>query len=80
MSSSRETGQGLPVAVAGVFEVAQHHHHCKDDLALGLFLLWGHGALLREHCAGGGWLWCKFSKITTSWNIRNHEAVFRAIP
>jgi hypothetical protein len=21
-----------------------------------------------------------FSKTTTSWNIRNHEAVFRAIP
>jgi hypothetical protein len=41
-----KTGQCLPVAVSGIAEVAEHHHHCKDDLAFGGFLLWSHGKYL----------------------------------
>jgi hypothetical protein len=42
--------------------------------------------LTKPNCSGSAWvrnvsrgLWCKFSKTTTNWNIRNHGAVFRAI-
>jgi hypothetical protein len=49
-----EAGQGLPVAVAGVLEIAQRHEHVEDGLAFGLFLLWCHAAYLGWTVASVG--------------------------
>ena len=50
----KKTGQSLPVAVSRIAEIAQHHHHRKDDLTLGGLLLWSHAAIYHGSLRADG--------------------------